>query len=315
MWWIPMILRVFVANIFFPFLLKGKIVGDKCDLPKRLVLQFFFCVVLAILFVAVMIVKKGSIVLGWHFVFLFFFGIIHAFAAYVQWKAVSISLSKNYLFTFLDDILAIILALVFLKESRFVNNFIILGSVLSISSILLFLANDYKTKKAKNAKGNITVSLAFYGYVTFYSLIWGFAIFLFRFLAVNLVPTEEFLFGWYAGAFVGSVIVFGISKIGDEAEQVKVIPKEKIMLWTDISWVGLAGLTLFVIMGLTYWSVKVAPLVIVQPIFLVCEMILPVIIGLFFFKERDRLSLIEWFYFALAIIGGTLVAVGYGSGK
>ena len=88
------ILRIITANIFFPVILKN-FVGRPGRL-KRLVFQFLFCFIISIgiaFFLDEVSITKVTF-------FILSLGFIHGFAAYCQWLAIDISLSRNYLFTF-----------------------------------------------------------------------------------------------------------------------------------------------------------------------------------------------------------------------
>jgi hypothetical protein len=57
-----------------------------------------------------------------------------------------------------------------------------------------------------------------------------------------------------------------------------------------------------------------APQTIVQPLFLVGEMIAPALIGLYVFAEREALDRQEQLYFAVGLLGGVLVALSFSGG-
>jgi hypothetical protein len=81
---------------------------------------------------------------------------------------------------------------------------------------------------------------------------------------------------WYGGTFVGtSCVFFVLNKAGSSIR----IPKK------EITGVGLLALSVWLSMVLEFWSAKLVPITVFQPIFLVGEAILPTIIGLWIFKE------------------------------
>jgi hypothetical protein len=74
--------------------------------------------------------------------------------------------------------------------------------------------------------------------------------------------------------------------------------------------VGLSLLVL-VTMSAAYMAYRLAPQTIVQPLFLVGEMIAPALIGLYVFAEREALDRQEQLYFAVGLLGGVLVALSF----
>ena len=69
------------------------------------------------------------------------------------------------------------------------------------------------------------------------------------------------------------------------------------------------ALCVFISLALSYTAYQLAPQNIVQPFFLVGEMILPALIGLFIFSERRGLDKTEKFSFALGALGGIIIAI------
>lgn len=79
----------------------------------------------------------------------------------------------------------------------------------------------------------------------------------------------------------------------------------------DVQNVGLLGLGIIACLAVGYWAVSLATLVVVSPILLVSEAIIPTIIGIVFFKEKSQFSKEQWGYTLLAIMGVTYIAIGY----
>jgi hypothetical protein len=66
-----------------------------------------------------------------------------------------------------------------------------------------------------------------------------------------------------------------------------------------------------VAMSGAYGAYRLAPQTVVQPLFLVSEMIAPALIGLYVFGERQALDRQERLYFGLGLAGGLLVALSF----
>jgi hypothetical protein len=66
-----------------------------------------------------------------------------------------------------------------------------------------------------------------------------------------------------------------------------------------------------VAVGAAYSAYRMAPQTIVQPLFLVGEMVGPALIGLYVFGEREALARRDQLYFAIGLAGGLLVALSF----
>jgi glucose uptake protein GlcU len=58
----------------------------------------------------------------------------------------------------------------------------------------------------------------------------------------------------------------------------------------------------------TYWAYE-TPQVIVQPIFMISAVVMPVLIGLFLYSERKKIHHTQWLYLAIGIVGAFVVAI------
>lgn len=296
-WWLPALLRIIIGNGIAHWLIKH--VSGMHSRTARLFLQFLFCA----LFATIIASTFGNLQTDGKFYFLLVVGFFNGFGAYCQWRAIDISLSKNALFTFWDDIIAMSLGIFILNEWRFLNRGIILGIICSFAALILFARHDYQNG-GKNKTG-----FDFYGYVLAYSIIWGFAVFFQRYFAFHKLPTSTFLTGWYGGAFIAASVIFLFFRETGSGETKKEITlREKYMM---LGWSALLALSIFGSMGTTYWSYMLAPIAVLQPIYLVAEMIVPALIGFFAFGERKHYGLAEWFYFALGITGGIIIAYNF----
>lgn len=290
-WYTPVIIRLVTAYVLAPFMQK-RIAGLKSR-PKRLSLMFFFCAVMSILISSIW-EAQINITVG----LIMIVGAVNAFGTYCQWSAMNISLSRNSLFTVWDDIIAMTLSYFILRESQFMSLRLGLGIFLSLLAVFLFVLNDFKFK---NSEKQTRIDPSFYVFVFCYSIIWGLALFLMKYWAVKTVPISNFTLGWYLGAFIGSLAVLKISKkIDTENSKTKLTKKDVFALLV-------LGFLTFISLVLGYLSFKLAPQIVVQPIFLVGELALPAIIGLFAFKERKNYTVKEWVFLGVGVFGGYLV--------
>ena len=56
---------------------------------------------------------------------------------------------------------------------------------------------------------------------------------------------------------------------------------------------------------------QLAPQTVVQPLFLVGEMVAPALLGLYVFAERNALDRWEYLYFGLGLTGGLVVVLSF----
>ncbi len=305
-WWIPVALRILVVFGIASWVLK-KISGMHSR-TRRFFLQFLICTILAVLFGLL----QGNLIMNTAIVPVVIIGLFNGFAAFCQWKALEINLSKTALFTFWDDIIAMLLSLFILNESGVLNAGIVGGIILSFCAIIGFAVKDYRKKTHTHiaeGKTERTGRMKFYLYVGIYSVIWGAAVFFMRYFALHLMPVSKFLPAWYFGSFITATgILLLYKEQGQSGTQNLKTVKEKtsFVLWsTAASIVILAGL------GITYWSYQLTPLIVVQPLYLVGEMVVPAIIGLFIFNEKKEYSPKDWILMALGIAGGLVIAMNF----
>lgn len=190
-----------------------------------------------------------------------------------------------------------------LKEGQFLNTGIAIGIALSFTALILFVHHGYLKKgEDKNKK----TPLAFILYVLTYSVIWGFAVFSFRYFGINGVERLTFLSSWYGGSLLTALVIFLTYTDKDETQKIKTPLTLK-----DVGWVGILSVVIFLSLFLAYWSYQLAPIIVLQTIYLVAEMVLPSIIGLVVFHERKKMDAQEWIYFGIGITGGVLVALNF----
>ncbi len=294
MWLIPVALRIAVAHIVAPWMIKVAATGIGRE--ERFMLQFLSASLLALL---------GALMFGLSlslaFLVIVAVGFINGFGAYCQWRAIELSLSKTSLFTWGDDLIAMLLAWYFLNEVQFLTTPTMVGVGLSFAAVVLFSYSDYRHKSEKE-KGRHP--LALYGWIAGYSVIWGVAVFCARYMALENVSPSTFIAGWYSGSLLAAIIILQWKRRSQ---------RSKITLRDLVLSVGL-GLVILSALGLNYWAFMVAPLFVVQPLFLVSEMVLPALIGLFGFGEKKEYGLAEWVYLCIGVVGTLFVIIGFSLG-
>src|SRR5919199_5905086 len=291
-WYVPVILRIGAAYIAGPLLLKPLV--DQYAQATLLLLQFVVCFAVALL-VAVAF-HQGH--LDWRIVAV---GCGNGLAAYCYYKAIALSLSRTALFAFWDDVLAMGLSYTLLHEGQFLNARLVLGIGVSLGAVILFTVHSYSQQAQEPTTQRLSMRL--YLYAGAYSVILGLGLFFMRYLGVQGTALGTFLVNWYGGIVVAALLLVLIGV--DPAQMPFTLP------WRVLPRLGGLSLVALVAMSSAYGAYRLAPQTVVQPLFLVGEMIVPALIGLYVFGERQALDRQERLYFVLGLAGGLLVALSF----
>lgn len=295
---VAIFIRIIVAYGLTQYVIK-KIVGNNRR-TERFLWMFVFTLILA----GGLAMISGGVVLNEAFWDVTIIGFIAGSGTFFSWKAIHISQSRNALFTFWDDIIAMSLSYCVLHEGQFITAPIGIGITLSLASLLGFI---WYGRLQKETKGELNlVPLAFYGYVGVYSVAWGLAVFGQRYWSFHSMPMPTFLLGWYTGTLLAAILVFLAYK--DRAEDQKSSAPLRVK---DIAATFVLAVLILVSLGLASISYQL-PQTIVQPIYFVAEMIIPSLIGLFIFRERKQFALVEWMFFGLGTIGALVIGLNLG---
>lgn len=295
-WEWVLFLRVFLGFGIASLLLKW--IASKGRRTERFLWQFAFAFAIAL----AIALYGQSIRIDAMFITFVALGALGTYGTFYAWKAIAISQSRNALFTFWDDIIAIALSWIILKEGVYVTPMIVFGLLLSFVALIFFVCHGWE-KSRLSAK--IAVPIRFYGYVAFYSVLWGIAYFGQRYWAFRDLPATTFTLCWYLGGVITATLIYFFYKDSAIDQQ-------------GGKSIGISGIaTTFVLSVVLYLSMTVsivvykAPQVIVQPILFVAEMILPTLIGLYIFHERKQLDRIEWLYFAIGLVGTLIIGINF----
>ncbi len=246
-------------------------------------------------------------------------GILNALAAYSEWKATEISLSKKGLFSFWGSLLAMALAYQYLGEGKQMTGDQLVGIALSVAAAVLFAVHEfYKQHRQEDPEQGMQdkrrITLSFYAFVLAFNLIWGIATFLSKKYSQEGVPVETWILGWYGGSVIGAlIIVCGIRLHDRKHNRLQAVTSlsSKEVLMTLAMAVFMVGW----VFGF-YFLYSIYPLMVLQSLLLVIGMINSLWIGLVMYKERRKIDRIQALLYVLALIGGILVARGlYLTGK
>jgi len=295
-WYVPVVLRIVVTYVALPILVK-----PLAEHPARapiLALQFLGAVGLAQ--PAALILGQGTLhgptaVVG------FFTGL----AAYAYWRAIDLSLSRTALFAFWDDLIAMGLSYGLLHEGQFLNAWMLTGMGMSVLAVILFTVHTY-ISPATGDKDQAPVPRVHFLYVGLYSVMLGLGVFFMRYIGLQDIGLARFLLNWYGGAAVATGLLVLTFRMRMHTPAVPLALSRQ-------AWLRLCGgsLLILVAVGSAYGAYRLAPQTVVQPLFLVSEMVGPALIGLYVFGERETLARRDHAYFALGLAGGLLVALSF----
>lgn len=296
-WHILVVLRILIGGILGQILLKQ--LSSAPSRTRNIVWQYLFTGALAFIAAAV----TQSFVFSWQVAIVAGFGVLSAFAGYCHWRAVDISLSKSALFGPGGDVWAMFLGFVFLHESKHLNPLLWVGLVLALGAVILFFVSkakqarqDDKIRVVNKKERWIWIGLAIG------VMIWGTSAFLTRYLVVEIMSPWTFMMAWYGGSVIGSFAVFALAGKKEAGEPLG----RRQILWifprSAVMWIS------FVLSG---WTLKYAPITVVQPIFVVSGIVLSTILGLWVFKEVKQLSTLEKIATAIGVIGGVVIALSF----
>lgn len=292
-WQIPMIGVVLVSYVLMPVLIKR--ISKAPNRTRNLVWQYLFCAAISIMVATIARVNLLDYRL---LVIALAIGVPNALACYCQWRAVDISLSKTSVATQWDDMTSLALGYLILNEAAVLNAPLVVGIILSVGAALFFTL----TKNRNGGKKEVSKSRTLGLWILVYSLIWGWATFSMRYFALKGVPLPAYVAAWYTGSLLGAVgtyFIAGKKEAGDPLtlkQIVKVLPLS-IAILTSLS--------------MQYWTKIMVPITIFQPIAQVAEMVLPTLIGLYYFKEVKDLKTLSKIIFAVGIAGGLIIAFAY----
>jgi hypothetical protein len=291
-WYVPVLLRIGAAYIAGPLLLKPLV--DRYAQATLLLLQFLGCLAVALPLAVVWHQHQ----LDWRIVAV---GFSNGLAAYCYYKAIALSLSRTALFAFWDDLLAMGLSYTLLHEGQFLNARLVLGIGVSLGAVILFTVHSYSQQAQEPTTKRLPMRL--YLYAGAYSVILGLGLFFIRYLGVQGTALGTFLVNWYGGIVMAALLL--VLSGADPAQAPFTLP------WRVLPRLGGLSLVALVAMSGAYGAYRLAPQTVVQPLFLVGEMIAPALIGLYVFGERQALDRQERLYFVLGLAGGLLVALSF----
>lgn len=298
----PIVLRVVIASIASQVIIKKIVSGTSLPIGVSFPSAYFFGFLIALSY----FLMAGDHLQFTALAVIIGMGIFNGFASWCNWEATRISQSMRSVFMFGDDVIAMGLCFMILREDQFMSLWVWIGSSISLTAIFMLARRSYLSAKknlAVKGKKEITnLPVTFFVYVLAVSLIWGIVKFAERYLALEGVSVGTFLLGWYGGALLPAIIIFKFhpSRINVEYS------------WLEAGKYGLVfALTAATAIGLQFWTYMVTPLVIVQPIFMVSDMVFSALIGLIFFKEARSYSRTEWFYFGLGLVGSLFIILSF----
>ena len=292
-WAVPVLLRIAAAYVVGPLLAKPLV--DTYPQRTVVLLQFAGCLAVA-LPLALALQQLHS---DWRIVAV---GFGNGLAAYCYYKAITISLSRTALFAFWDDLLAMGLSYGLLHEGQFLNTRLLLGMGLSVGAVIGFTFHSAHHQPA-SAPAATRTPRRLYLYAGTYSLLVGGGVFFMRYLGVQGTGLGTFLVNWYGGVVTAALLL--VLPSPDARAALTTFARGHLM--------RLGGLSLVTLVAISaaFLAYRLAPQTVVQPLFLVGEMVAPALLGLYVFAEREALDRWEVYYFGLGLVGGLVEALSF----
>ncbi|MCB0318360.1 MAG: hypothetical protein KDD56_06350, partial [Bdellovibrionales bacterium] len=220
-------------------------------------------------------------------------GVFNSIACYSHWRAVAISHSKTALFIPATSVLSVILAVFLLGEARVVSIKSWIGVCLLLFSTFVLASSKSKRDKKLNAE--------FFTWVAIMTLLFSSVTVFMKYSAsVIAVSRWSFSFQYYLGSAFGALMIFVLSKHNERGG------KLGIRGWKDT--LPLA-LSIYVSHILIYWSLELAPLSIIEPLFRVTGLIFPFLIGQLYFDEKSDFTKRDWVGCLIAFIGVIFIVI------
>jgi hypothetical protein len=266
------------------------IIGER-RLSERFFWQYVFCFSLSFLYFGL---NGGALSAAfWTIVGI---GILNGTANFTRWQAMRIAgLANVSVLTFFDDLVAMTLSYIIIKEERNLMNWpIAIGIIISVVCAILLAFERHKKKEP--------FAFLFLAYVGIYSVLWGVCYFSQRYFALAGISPAEYLLAWYGGTFVVAQAIF-IRNLGKDKDKPSLGQKDCLII------AGLASL-IWCSLWIALNVLRYVPQVGFQPILLDAEAILPTFVGLYLFGEKSSLNAKQKALMAFSLIGVVLIALG-----
>ncbi|MFH1841386.1 MAG: DMT family transporter [Candidatus Nealsonbacteria bacterium] len=283
-------------GLYFLFFVFNQIIMKKISksapLAKATALRFLIAGVLIWAFAAI----TKEIHFSTFFLLIVAAGAINAFGAFCNWNAIKYSVSKTGLFSPMQDVIAVSLAVIFLDEMSAYNNTLLIPGV-----ILIFLA-AFILKGRSNEKGN--PGLKWLLFVLAAMFIWGITTFLLKVFSFTVAKTV-FLTYWYLGSLTGSLPILWLTR----KEKRKLFPTGLKNIPNYTKGIPLTAICILLAMLGQYWTLQLAPASVALPIRSFGIILLPILVGWWIFKETKKLTKFQKLGFVPGVIGASLIIV------
>ncbi len=225
----PLWLYLLIA--FLPVKWASKQVSGQHSRTKRFLIQYSFAICFALAFHlwsdGFTWDRRSSLV--------YMIGMIEAAGTFAMWKATEISLAKVSLFSFMDDLIPMMISALVLNELAKISPLTGFGVIICLSVVGYFISSGKKEKRQleleKRKKDGmsdehiadldrLSRSGTFFKYVAMYSIAWGVSMFFARYLSFNQLTPGNFAIGKYSGAFTTALLIFFFYKDSSASQQV-----------------------------------------------------------------------------------------------
>ena len=232
-------------------------------------------------------------------------GLLNGAANFFMWNANAISTSRNGFFTAFDDVAAMALMMLFVPgAAAAVSYSTSLGMALCVVSAVALAWVNYRKIKCG---GEGAIAPVFYVYAIGYALSWGIAIFCIGYFAIQQVGVWRFISGWYLGASIATLSIMMLDRSGYVPRPTNLeTPKTSIFI-REVVTISIANSSALV---LQYTAFAAVSLVILQPAFLIMDIVVPLIIGIMVFGEKKQFSKADVVLYGAGALGFFLIVFG-----
>ena len=279
-------IKVFTSDIMASVLIKST--ADKGERPRRLVILYGLIMLLAYIGC---LVTSSSTQINWGAPLIAFVGIFNAIACYSHWRAVAISHSKTALFIPASSVVSVILAVLLLGEAKIVTTESWIGIFLLFISAFVLASGKSKTNKK--------INFEFLFWIVIMTLLFSAVTVFMKYSAsVIAVSRWSFSFEYYLGSAFGALGVFLFSRKEERGNKLGSQGwKETLPL----------AISIYVSHILIYWTLELAPLSIIAPLFRVSGLVFPFLIGQLYFNEKSDFTRKDWLGCLIAVLGVALI--------
>ena len=292
-WFLLFVLRVIFKETLYSGLTKWQ--ADKPGRADRIVWQQAMQFIIALL----LFVTLGGAALpafGTAAVVAFMLGTLDGPATFARWAGYSIAMTPFAFLSRTGDFLTFVLAFVLLDEGKSMTAGSAVGFGLCITAGVIYTWRVQKIsrREGEGAKGGFW---RYYSWTlvtgTAAALVW---VFMRKYSVKASITREQFFLLYYAGGFLSTFVLRSIPAKVIQSKRTELGWRERLEL-LPLAAVNFTGVYLL------YWVYHYKEVIVVNPMLMVCRILCPALVAMFFFGERKELMRMGWWGLVFLLIG------------